>query len=438
MFPAALPLAEHYVGLAPNDPSAWTLLGVALRGSGKANAAVVAYQRALAIRPESAGVLSNLGNAFKDLQRLDEAVDAHYKAVQLEPKSTTTWLNLGVTLRERGDIRDSIAAIDHALTIDPEHVVGHSDRAQLNLMLGECGEGWPEFEWRWKLPELKPPPLTKPRWTGERMPGKTVLLWPEQGFGDTLLGARYARLVKERVGKVILGCQPELARLFRTIPGVDQVVMVGESLPEFDAHCPMMSLPGVFKTKVNKVPPPVQFTITDAERAKFHTAINGAPGAAGKLKVGIVWTGNLNFKSNNRRAVTLDRFLTFAEVPGVQLYSLQKGPRATDLDALGARGLIVDLAPLLDDFADTAAAVDLLDLIIMTDSSVAHLAGARGRPVWNLLAFVPYWLYLRDRTDTPWYPSMRLFRQPRPGDWESVFYDAKTALAELAAARPQP
>jgi hypothetical protein len=432
MFPAALPLAERYAELCPADPAAWTLLGVALRGSGRPAPAIAAYRRALDLMPDAAGVLSNLGNALKDLQRYDEAVAAHYRAVQFEPKSISTWLNLAVTLRERGDITDSIGALEHVLHIDPEHVVAHSDRAQLHLMLGDYAKGWPEFEWRWKLPELKPPPFKQPRWQGEEARDKTILLWPEQGFGDTILGARYVTQVKERAGRIVVGCQPELVRLFRTIQGVDQIVAVGETVPPFDAHCPLMSLPGIFATSTDNVPPPVHFTVPPASHAKLATAIGDA---GDRLKVGIVWSGNINFRSNPRRAATLERFLSFGEIPGVQLYSLQKGPRAADLDAAGARGIVTDLAPALDDFADTAAAIDHLDLIVMTDSAVAHLAGARSKPVWNLLAFTPYWLYLRDRSDSPWYPSMRLFRQPRPGDWESVFYDVRAALAELCGGR---
>ena len=425
-----VPAAEALVQATPDDPKAWTILGVALRSNGQPGSAILAYKRALSIDPGHGGVLSNLGNALKDVGRLDEAVTTHYRAVKLEPRNATTWQNLGVALRERGDLRDSLAAFQHVINLNPEHVTAHTDRAQIHLMLGEFAEGWPEFEWRWKLAELRPPNYRQPRWTGEEMPDSTILIWPEQGFGDTLLGARYAPLVKERVGRVILGCQPPLARLFRTIPGVDEVLVVGEKLPAFDVQCPYLSLPGVFGTDLDSVPPPVPISVDDEARAKLEPVL--AP-YADRLKVGIVWSGSVTFKANHLRSTSIERFLPFAEVPGVQLFSLQKGPREPDLDQVRGRSLIVDLARQLDDFADTAAAIEGLDLVIMTDSSVAHLTGALGRPVWNMLAYVPYWLYLRDRTDSPWNPSMRLFRQPRPGDWESVFAEVKQALTELAA-----
>jgi hypothetical protein len=316
------------------------------------------------------------------------------------------------------------------LNLAPDSVTAHSDRAQILLLRGDFAEGWREFEWRWKLKELRPQNFKQPRWTGASLPEATILLWPEQGFGDTILGVRYIPLVKERVGTVILGCKPELARLFEGLPGVDRIVMVGEQLPEFDVHCPLLSLPGLFDTHFGNIPAPAPLTVPDAAHDKLAPAF--APHAR-RLKVGIVWSGSVTFRANHLRATTLDRFLAFAEVPDVQLFGLQKGPRSKDLDAYGARGLVVDLAPYLDDFADTAAAVDALDLVLMTDSSVAHLAASRGRPVWNLLPYMPYWLYLTGRSDSPWYPSMRLFRQPQPGDWDAVFREAKAALAALAA-----
>jgi len=427
-----IPAAEALVKATPDDAKAWTILGVALRSSGQPGSAILAYQRALALDPDQGGVLSNLGNALKDVGRLDEAVTTHYRAVKLEPRNATTWQNLGVALRERGDLRDSLAAFHHVLNLAPNHVTAHTDIAQIHLMLGEFEKGWSEFEWRWKLPELKPPNYRQPRWTGDDLPEGTILIWPEQGFGDTLLGARYIPLVKERVGRVIVGCQAPLERLFRTIPGADEVLVVGQPLPAFDVQCPYLSLPGLFGTNLDSVPPPVPIIVSDESRARFEPVF--AP-YADKLKVGIVWTGSVTFKGNHTRSTSIDRFLAFGEVPGVQLFSLQKGPRAPDLDAVRARSVIVDLAPHLDDFADTAAAIDGLDLVIMTDSSVAHLTGALGRPIWNMLSYVPYWLYLRDRSDSPWNPSMRLFRQPAPGEWDPVFAEVKQALTELAAER---
>lgn len=431
-FAAAQPGIEHYVAHMPMDPIGWTLLGLALRGQGKAASAVIAYRRALELAPTGIAPLTNLGNAFKDLLRLDESVAAHSLAVQGDASSVTHWLNLGVALRERGDLHGALSAFEQVQRLAPNDVNGHWDRAQVLLMLGRLTEGWREFEWRWQLPETTFHNFPQPRWRGEGQAAATLFLWPEQGYGDSILVTRYLPAVKARVGQVIVGCRPELAPLLRGFPGVDQVVVVGETIPRFDLHCPLMSLPGIFSPDLNTIPPPIAGPVSVDAIARIAPLI--ALGGE-RFKVGIVWSGSVTFKGNHLRAAALEEFLPLGEVPGVQLYSLQKGPREVDLDVTGARGLIVDLSPALYSFADTAAAVDALDLVIMTDSSVAHLAASRGRPVWNLLAYVPYWLYLRGRNDSPWYPSMRLFRQAQPGGWASVFREVRTALMERVTKR---
>jgi Flp pilus assembly protein TadD len=431
-FAAVQPDIERYVAQVALDPIGWTLLGLALRGQGKAAAAVVAYRRAQELSPAGVAPLTNLGNALKDLQRLDEAVATHSLATEADATSVTHWLNLGVALRERGDLHGALSAFENVQRLAPNDVNGHWDRAQILLMLGRFAEGWREFEWRWQLPETSAQAFAEPQWHGERRPEATVFLWPEQGFGDSILATRYLPWVKERVRQVIVGCRPELAPLLRGFPGVDRVVVVGEGIPHFDVHCPLMSLPGIFSPDSTQIPRPVASVVPAESQARLAPWL--ARGGR-RFKVGIVWSGSVTFKGNYLRSTALEAFLPLGEVPGVQLFSLQKGPREVDLDAVGARGLVIDLAPALKSFADTAAALDGLDLVIMTDSSVAHLAASRGRPVWNLLAYVPYWLYLRDRIDSPWYPSMRLFRQPRPGDWGSVFQDVRVALSERVASQ---
>jgi len=429
---AAREEAERLVTLAPTDAAAWNALGVALRASGKLNAATAAYARAIEIKSDRPHFFSNWGNAPKDLQRLDEAIAVHHRAVALAPRSSGGFANLGVALREAGRTDEALAAFETALALDPSNAHLQFDRAQLLLMHGDYEAGWPAFEARWHRPEMRGTRFAQPLWDGRILPDQTILLWPEQGFGDTILCARFVRLVKQRVGRVVLGCQPELVRLFSEMDGVDQIVPFGAALPPFDVHCPLMSLPRFFVPDLARVPAPARLRVPDAARRKLAPVL--ARGA-GRLNVGIVWSGSVTFKTNHLRATTLERFLDFACVPGVQLFSLQKGPRSVELAAAGAGALVINLAPHLDDFADTAAAVAGLDLVIMTDSSVAHLAGSLGTPIWNLLPFAAYWLYLKDRADTPWYPSMRLFRQPRPGDWDSVFAEAVGVLQAFVAGR---
>ncbi len=421
-------LAEAGLSATPDTPELWNALGVVLRALGNPRAAIGCYRRAFDLRAGDLTAMSNLANALKDLQRYREAVDLHQRVVSAQP-SAMTWTNLGVALHDGGQLVDALAAFSQAVRLDPDNASARFDRAQVLLRLGRYDAGWREFEWRWKLADRVPmPSYTTPVWDGAELPG-TLLVWPEQGFGDSILSMRFLPTVRRRVQRIVLGCKPELIRLFEGIACVDEIVPVGKIAPPHLAHAPVMALAGHAMKSLADLPPPARLNVPAAAKAKLAPVI----ARAGKrLKLGIVWSGSVTFKGNALRAAEFERFLAFAEIENVQLFSLQKGPRAEDLSRSGARNYIVDLAPLLDDFADTAAAIEALDLVVMTDSSVAHLAGSLGRPVWNLLPFMAYWLYLEGRSDSPWYPSMRLFRQKTPGDWDGVFLEAKSALSELA------
>jgi hypothetical protein len=403
---------------------------VSLRAAGHSAAALAAYQRALEFPNCPLSVWTNIGNALRDLRRFDEAAAAHRRAIDGEPTSSKYHANLGVALRDAGAIRDALDAYERAVELDPDNALARFDRAQLYLMLGDYKRGWPEFEWRWRLPEAKRQKFRQPAWDGRPQPDKTILLWPEQGFGDTILSARFIPLLRKKFAQVVLCCQPELLRLFQRLEGIDAILPYGKALPRYDVHCPLMGLPRFFLTDMVQVPAPARLHIPDESRRKLAPIIAAA---RGRKKIGVIWSGSTTFKSNHLRATTIDRLLEFGRVPNVQLFSLQKGPRAGDITKAGAQATMIDLAPLLDDFADTAAAVAALDLVVMTDSAVAHLAGSLGKPVWNLLPRVPYWLYLNDGSKTPWYSSMRLFRQTRDGDWDSVIHDALGAIRQFAA-----
>jgi len=424
--PEALVLAETLTREKPRDPSAWNVLGVVARTMGQPAVAVGAYTRALEINPDHPAARSNIGNAWRDMQRFDEAINCHRAALAQAPSSASLWSNLGVALRDATRYEEALVAYEQALRLEPTNARILLDRGQVLLMLGHYERGWRDFEARWSLPELQPGRFAKPAWDGSVRKTDTLLLWPEQGFGDTILCARYVELARARVGSVTLVCQRELRRLFENLPGVDTLVIKGDALPPYDVHAPLMSLPRFFTPSLRHIPPPVRLTVASSARSKLTSLLEPHHD---RLKVGIVWSGSLTFKNNRLRASTLDRFLDLMAVPGVRLYSLQKGPRSDDIQALGATSLVTDLAPLLEDFADTAAAIQSLDLVVMTDSSVAHLAGSLGKPVWNLLSKMPYWLYGPDGDNTRWYPSMRLFRQPHHGDWDGVFSEAKKALA---------
>jgi hypothetical protein len=433
-FDDALKLARDGLRDTAESSEIWNALGVALRATGHPEAALGCYRRALELAPADLAALGNLGNALKDLQRHAEAIATHRRVVGSAP-SSNSWTNLGVACHEAALLHDALAAFDEAVRLDPENASAQFDRAQVLLRLGRYAEGWSAFEWRWKLPDRPPMPrYATPLWDGKPLDG-ALLVWPEQGFGDSILSMRFLPALRRRVKRIVLGCKPELMRLFQNVAGVDELVPIGKPAPPHAAHAPVMGLARHVMTSLATLPPPPRLTPPREARAKLAALI----ARSGKrLKIGIVWSGSVTFRANAQRATGLERFLGFAEIPGVQLFSLQKGPRAEELAGAGAADLVIDLAPHLEDFADTAAALELLDLVIMTDSSVAHLAGSLDRPIWNLLPYSAYWLYLEGRSDSPWYPSMRLFRQPRPGDWEAVFAQARSALAELAMRHAAP
>ena len=427
---------ERLLQADPDNASAWVGLGTILQRTGRDNTALACVNRALEISPDKPSFLSQRGYCLAALDRMDEALEAHAAALRLEPGSFMIRANYALALSVFDRHEEALALFESLCAMQPENSDMQLYRAVAYLHLARFKEGWEAFECRWKYGKMKERKYAAPRWRGEDLAGKTILVYKEQGFGDTILCARYIPLVKARGGRVILECQGGLHRLFRSIPGIDKMVdrqqlkmVERQQLDEsFDCHIPVMSLPGIFGTNLNSIPPLPDLNIPAAPPPEAARLLNLGKN---RFKVGIVWSGSQKHATNRKRSAHLRRFLPLAEIPGVQLYSLQKGPPEKDLLRCGGRGLILELGPHVNDFADTAAVLRNLDLVIMTDSSVAHLAGSIGCPIWNLLHYHPYWLYLSKREDCPWYPSMRLIRQPKPGDWDSVF--AKTA-AELKKA----
>ncbi|MDQ2101730.1 tetratricopeptide repeat protein [Azospirillum isscasi] len=420
----------------PRDGGAWSTLGLLLRRSGTPEAAIACHRRGLEFAPENAGIWSNLGNALTDAGRLDEGVAAQSEALRLGPDNATVLHNATVTLRKAGRFAEALALIDRAMSRQAAagRTAAHDlrwERALARLQIGDYVHGFVDYESRRGLSAYHGRPPSGPAWDGGPLDGRTILLSAEQGFGDALLMARFVPLVGARGGRVLYECHPELRRVLSGLP-VDAVVAPGApspTLPAFDVEASQMSLPGLFGTTLASVPPPVVLTIPQDSRDKAARRLG--PREPGVLRVGIVWSGRVTFADNSRRATSLARFLRFAEVPGVRLYSLQKGPPEAEVAALGPVGaLVTPLGPDLDDFADTAAMLEQLDLVIMTDSAVAHLAGSLGTPVWNLVQHVPYWIYGFSGEHTPWYPTMRLFRQGRDLDWGPVFAAAAAALHE--------
>ena len=413
----------------PNHVASWRNLGAVLRKTGHFESSVACLKRALELLPDSPETLTNLGNSLTDMDRMEPALEAHAKAVATMPNNFLMRKNYTVALRKFAHLKEALAQLEKVFLLKPDDEKMRWEYAVICLHLGLYKQGWEALEVRWKI-GMKDRNYDVPRWRGEDLKDKTILVYKEQGFGDTILCSRYIPMIKARGGRVIFECQKQLHRLFQAIPGIDKLTELGSTIDEpFDYHVPMLSLPWIFNTDQTSIPPPPPLFVPDAPPPEAKRLLDLGKG---RLKVGIVWSGSVTFLENSKRAVSAAQFLPLAEIPYVQLYSLQKGPREQDIVDCGGQGPILALGPHLQDFADTAAALKELDLVIMTDSSVAHLASSLGRPVWNLLNYAPYWLYKMQGETCAWYPSMRLFRQTTPGDWENVFRNVATELAKLA------
>jgi len=414
--------------LNPKMPDLYNNMGVALRALGKLEASVACYRRSLVLKPDAPGVYSNLGNALRELGRLQVAVASHRQAVRLAPDTPEPHYNLGLTYRDLGEVDKALACFERTLSINPDHVDCHWDHALTLLSKGALKQGFEEYEWRWKLPRSPARGFDQPLWNGDAMKGKTLLVHQEQGFGDMIQFARFLSEVKKRFqGIVMVETQPELSSLFSVVEGVDKVINKGSTLPKFDAYIPMMSLARLFEVTEKTIPASVPYM-----KAPEPQAVQLPASMARQRKVGIVWRGKPSHQNDKNRSCDFSHFIELLGIPGVSVYSLQKGPAVREIADAGCEALVVNLGGVLNDFADTAAAIQQLDLVVTVDTGVAHLAGALAVKTWVALPFAPDWRWMQEKPETPWYPTMRLFRQPRPGQWGPVFSDIRKALrAEL-------
>jgi FkbM family methyltransferase len=441
-FDQALKLYDEAIAKGERLSGAFTNIGVIMRTRRQFDAAIAAHRRALELIPDDPGVLGNLGNALKDAGRFDEAIALKRRVVELrDGKDAESWHGLGIALRDAGRIAEAAEIFVRAIEISPNDPEIRFNLALAQLHLENYEEGWANYETRWQLDRQKKRAFSQPWWHGGPFTGKTLLLFAEQGFGDTIQFIRFVPGVKALGGTVVLECQKELVRLMQSVPGLDRIVVrdtaeAETATREADLVCPLASLPGICKATTESLPGvSFPYLVPPEGTGKKFDALLARAGD--RLRVGIVWSGSITFADNANRSAGLAPYLRFAAIPGVQLFGLQKGPRLEELKALGTDSLIIDASPLLDDFADTAALIQRLDLVLMTDSSVTHLTGALGCPIWVMLMHHPDWRWLRERTDSPWYPSVRLFRQRTPRDWEHVFSEVEKALTELAASRPR-
>jgi tetratricopeptide (TPR) repeat protein len=427
--------AEQYqraLAQRPDHVAALIGLGTALRDHGKTDAAIAHFKQALTLAPDRADAHNNIAIALEAVGDLPNAVAHYEEAVALSPNQAAVHNNLGNALEHQGRLDEAMTCYERALALKPDYPEAHYNRALLLLLLGDLAQGWAEYEWRWRCkanPERGY--TTRPQWSGEVLAGRTILIQTEQGFGDSFQFLRYVPILAEGGAEVVLAVPAPLLRLAETLPGIGGVVSEGDPLPDFDFHCPLLSLPAVLGTTIETIPASVPYLSPPPETsAVWETRLAVKTG----LKVGLVWSGNPANRMNPQRSISLVALEPLWRIPGIRWYSLQVG---SPTEAIGRAPdqPIEDLAPLLTDFAETAAAICHLDLVISVETAVAHLAGALGRTVWVPLTVVPAWRWLLGRDDSPWYPTMRLFRQTAPGDWTPVVDALAAQLREMAQRR---
>ncbi|MEG3618987.1 tetratricopeptide repeat-containing glycosyltransferase family protein [Magnetovibrio sp. PR-2] len=450
-FDEAAEACEDAVKLEPGFVGAYTNLGNARQGLGDDEAALSAFQKAVELNQNDSDAQYNLGTLFKRLEHYDDALAALEIAVKLDPNHVDKLYNLGLTLgelsryeeaevhyqkclafapdhedalnnlsatlKELGRLDEAEDYIRQALTANPDNDELHWNLALVLLQQGRYEDGWAAYEHRWDAPGFTTPKrdFGKPAWNGDEAGDQTLLIHAEQGFGDAMLMARFVPWAAKRSQAVHVECRPGLERLFATLDGVASVTSYGDSLPTFDCHIAMMSLPHSFGLTLDTIP-------ADVPYLNVPDGIEADPciGEADGLKVGVVWAGNPTRIKDNERSCDPDLFRQLAEIDGVSLFNLQMGHGADGYSVLSELDNVFDVTPGLNDFADTAAQIDALDLVITVDTAVGHLAGALGKPVWGLHAANASYLWLQEREDTPWYPTMRLFRQTTRGDWAGV------------------
>ncbi len=419
---------------APQHPYALHYLGVVMYQRNRLADALPLLAQAVGLVPREPEFHNNLALALEAADRGDEAISSYRQALALKPDHATAWNNLGLALQAANDLPGAVDAFRHALRLAPDFAQAHWNLGLALLARGEFAEGWREYEWRLAITELGggQAPVAKPRWDGADARGRTILLTCEQGLGDTLQFIRFAPLLAARGARVLVRSPPSLAGLVASAPGVDEVRTTDEPLPPHDAQLPLLSAPGILGIDAQNIPHAVPYLVSDPRHAA-SVAAELQP-FADTLKVGLAWAGSRGHRNDRRRSCPLARLAPLFDVPGVTWFSLQRDDGEDELPGVAAAQRMV-VPEARRDFDRKAALVDALDLVISVDTSSAHLAGALARPLWVLLPFAPDWRWQLERADSPWYPTARLFRQPRAGDWEAVIAVVHQELAGLVARR---
>ena len=428
-FDESLNLFSKAVALNPDYAEAWTNLGCVLKELGRFQEALDSFDKSLKINPYIAETWSNSGIALLKLRLVEEAVASFDRAIEIKPDYAEAYSNRGNALLELKRVEEAVASFDKAIEINPDYAEAYWNKSLTLLLTGQFSQGWKLYEWRWKRNTFTSSKrdFPQPLWSGTKdIAGKTLLLHAEQGLGDTIQFCRYAKLVKALGARVMLEVPKALLSLFSGLEGVDELIEKGKALPALDYHCPLLSLPLAFKTDLTNIPSPKPYlAATHQKREEWAQRL----GLKEKPRVGLVWSGSTGHKNDHNRSLTFQQLLP--HLPNCCEYvSLQKEVREVDVLVLEGSG-IRHYEKQLKDFTDTAALCELMDLVISVDTSVAHLAGALGKTTWVLLPYAPDWRWMLDRSDSPWYPNHRLFRQKISDDWISFFKEMETELKSL-------
>jgi tetratricopeptide (TPR) repeat protein len=414
---------RRVIALRPGIDRAHRNLGRVLAELGRFDEAVSQLRQALELGPDFVGALVDLGHVLRMAGNAKEAEDASRKAVALAPDNATAHLNLGFALQDQGRIDEAVECFRQSSRRNPRYAKAAFAEGLAHLLRGDFAAGLNKYEARWSINEAAPRTFAQPQWHGEDPLGRRILLHAEQGAGDSIQFLRYVPLVAERAGTVILEVPSNLVSLAATLRRGGLLIAQGQSLPEFDCHCPLLSLPRAFGTTRDSIPASIPYLGAPPDRIPSWRQRLPASGA---LRIGFAWAGNAVHRADRFRSMPLAALAPLFGVAGTQWYSLQVGPRSADLS--NGPKAIIDLSSALTDFGETAAAIANLDLVVSVDTAVAHLAGALGKPVWLMIPFAPDWRWFLHRDDSPWYPSMRLFRQTQPGDWPGVVMAIRKAL----------
>jgi tetratricopeptide (TPR) repeat protein len=429
--PEAEGIYRQVLAVVPNHPVALHNLGQIAYTVRRYDIAIDLLNQSVAAQPMDGNTYNTLGAALFAVGKIHESERACRRALELNPKNSAAHANLGNALVGRGDTTGAIAEFETAIAIEPNNAIAHDGLGATLLMVGDLQRGWREWEWRWLKPNYEQTRFQGvPRWDGSDLTGKRILLMVEQGYGDVFQFARYAPLLKARGATVLLEVVPDIHKLMSTLAGVDQLIIAGLETPPVDLVTPLLSVPLWYGTTIDTIPAQVPYLSADARLTESFNAkyFRSDP----NLKVGLVWAGRPTHPNDHNRTMSLAMLAPLGEIPGVTFYSLQKGDATKELRIAPPVMKIVDLSPSLTDFNWTAAAIAGLDLIITVDTSICHVSGALGKPVWVMTPFVPDWRWLLGREDSPWYPTMKLIRQKSIGDWGDVVQRTREALREAA------